>query len=383
MPLLTLGLIINPLAGLGGSRGLKGSDGQELRSLTTRMSESERQRSNDRACRALEPLVAVSDVNLVTWSGPMGGDLCAAMKLSHRVIGASESGLSNARDTASAAQAIMAAGVDVLVFAGGDGTARDIYDVIGNGLPVLGIPAGVKMHSGVFAVSPEAAGELLKELVSGGLVGLRAQEVRDIDEEAFRRGVVRSHFYGDMQVPGEGRYLQHTKVGGRESQALVAAEIGAWIAEQMAPEVLYLIGPGSTTAAIMEELQLANTLLGVDVVCDGQVVVSDANESNLLEVLAQHTGPVKMFVTAIGGQGHIFGRGNQQFSPQVIQHVGLANISVVAAKSKISSLEGRPLLVDTNSPALDAELCGYREVITGYDDRILYPVASVDEQERT
>ncbi|MEP4147964.1 MAG: ATP-NAD kinase family protein [Halioglobus sp.] len=381
MPSLTLGFIVNPLAGLGGSRGLKGSDGEQLRALALGMTDAEKRRSNERAARAMKYLVSVEGVEVVTWSGAMGGDLCAALGLTHRIIGSSNNALSAAVDTCHAAGDILSAGVDVLVFAGGDGTARDIYDVVGGNLPVLGIPAGVKMHSGVFAVSPEAAGELLKELAIGGLVGLRLQEVRDIDEEAFRHDQVRSRFYGDMQVPGEGRYLQHTKVGGRESQELVAAEIAAWVTERMEEGILYVIGPGSTTAAIMEELNLDNTLLGVDVVRDGKLLVSDANETDLLEILEQHSGPARLYVTAIGGQGHIFGRGNQQLSPRVIRAIGSGNVSVVAAKSKISSLDGRPLLVDTNDPQLDAELCGYREVITGYDDRILYPVASMVNQE--
>ncbi len=375
MPSLTLGLIINPLAGLGGSRGLKGSDGEQLRSLAMNMSQTEKQRSNERAARALKGLHAVDDLSFMTWGGAMGGDLCASLGFSHCVVGQSEAELSAAADTKLAAAAIMAAGVDVLVFVGGDGTARDIFDVVGGSFPVLGIPAGVKMHSGVFAVSPEAAGELLIELAKGGLVGLRQQEVRDIDEDAFRHDQVRSRFYGDMQVPGEGRYLQHTKVAGRESHELVAAEIAAWVAEHMEDGVLYLIGPGSTTAAIMAELNLDNTLLGVDVVRDRQLLLADANETDLLSVIAEHSGLSRIFVTAIGGQGHVFGRGNQQFSPRVIRAVGADSVSVVAAKSKISSLAGRPLLVDTNDPQLDAELCGYREVITSYDARILYPVA--------
>ncbi|MEP5566621.1 MAG: ATP-NAD kinase family protein [Halioglobus sp.] len=381
MAALTLGFIVNPLAGLGGSRGLKGSDGEELRALSLAMTDAEKRRSNDRAARALRPLVALQNLEVVTWSGSMGGDLCADLGLSHRVIGSSDAALTDAADTRLAVQEIMSAGVDVLVFAGGDGTARDVYDVVGENTPVLGIPAGVKMHSGVFAVSPEAAGELLKELAVGGLVGLRRQEVRDIDEDAFRHDQVRSRFYGDMQVPGEGRYLQHTKVGGRESQELVAAEIAAWVVEHMEEGVLYVIGPGSTTAAIMEELNLDNTLLGVDVVCNGEVLLSDANETDLLAILAEHSGPAALYVTAIGGQGHIFGRGNQQLSPRVIAAIGPENVSVVAAKSKISSLDGRPLLVDTNDPQMDAELCGYREVITGYDDRILYPVTNSVNQE--
>ena len=379
--MLKMGLLINPLAGLGGSRGLKGSDGSVVRELADTLSEQELLRSSDRARRALDKLVGIEGLQVFTWGGAMGEDLARSLNLNHRVLGQGSDTISSPADTRQAAAAMLEAGVDVLAFAGGDGTARDIYDVVGDRLPVLGIPAGVKMHSGVFAVSPEAAGELLLELCRAGLVGLRSQEVRDIDEAAFREDVVRSRFYGDMLVPGEGRYLQHTKIGGRESHELVAAEIAAWVTEHMDPETLYLVGPGSTTAAVMEELGLANTLLGVDAIKAGVVRCTDANEQQLLELLAEQDGAAQILVTAIGGQGHIFGRGNQQFSPAVIRAVGLENIRILAAKSKISNLEGRPLLVDTNDPQLDAQLCGYREIITGYDDRILYPVAAMDKQE--
>ena len=175
-----------------------------------------------------------------------------------------------------------------------------------------------------------------------------------------------------MLVPGDGRFLQHTKVGGWESTELVAAEIASWITESMEPGRLYLVGPGSTTAAIMEELGLDNTLLGVDVVRDRELLAADADEATLLEQLRDHAGPATIVVTVIGGQGHLFGRGNQQFSPAVIRAVGQANLMIVAAKSKITGLEGRPLLVDTNDAQLDRELSGYYPVITGYEDRILY-----------
>jgi predicted polyphosphate/ATP-dependent NAD kinase len=375
---LHIGLIVNPLAGLGGSRGFKGSDGDAIRALAGQLTQDELQRSQERAARALAYLTQEPGLRISTWGGAMGEWVCKRLGLSAAVLGAPSVELPGAADTREAASVLRDARVDVLVFAGGDGTARDICDAVAQSLPVLGIPAGVKMHSGVFAVSPEAAGELLRELSRGGLVGLRSQEVRDIDEEAFRHDVVRSRFYGDMQVPGEGRYLQHTKIGGRESQELVAAEIATWLVENMDPQVTYLVGPGSTTAAIMEELGLENTLLGVDAVRGGELLGADLNEEGLKAILAQAPGEARIIVTAIGGQGHIFGRGNQQFSPAVIRRVGPERVVVVAAKSKIASLAGRPLLVDTNDPELDRELSGYREVTAGYDDRILYPVATMD-----
>jgi predicted polyphosphate/ATP-dependent NAD kinase len=307
----------------------------------------------------------------------MGSDALRAFDFDLTVLGSVGDGLTSASDTKAAVAQFVAAGVDIILFAGGDGTARDIFDVVGTRYPVLGIPAGVKMHSGVFAVSPEAAGELLRELAEGGLVAVRAQEVRDIDEEAFRSGVVRSRFYGELLVPDEGRYLQHTKTGGREDADLAAADIAAGQVQAMAPGHTYLIGPGSTTAAIMAELGLPNTLLGVDVVRDGALLAADANEERLLQLLAQAPGPASIVVTAIGGQGHVFGRGNQQLSPAVIRAVGLDHIIIVAAKAKIAGLQGRPLLVDTNDAALDLDLCGYRVVNTGYDDHLLYRISNL------
>jgi predicted polyphosphate/ATP-dependent NAD kinase len=377
--ILHIGLIVNPLAGLGGSLGLKGSDGDALKERLGELSAEQLHRARDRVHRALGPLVAVADrVEFSTWSGDMGALALEELGLQYRVLGEPPSALTTADDTRAAARSLRGAGVDIIVFAGGDGTARDLFDELGDRFPVLGIPAGVKMHSGVFAVSPEAAGELLLLLATGGLVGLRACEVRDIDEEAFRHDVVKSRYYGEMQVPGEGRFLQHTKVGGRESQELVAAEIAAWLVEHMQPDRTYLIGPGSTTAAIAEELGVPNTLLGVDVIRDGEVLVRDADESALLEVLGDCPDGATIVVTVIGGQGHIFGRGNQQFSPAVIRSVGKDNLVLVAAKSKITELEGRPLLVDTNDPALDRELSGYYAILTGYDDHILYRVGTLD-----
>jgi predicted polyphosphate/ATP-dependent NAD kinase len=355
-----------------------------MRQRLQTLSVEQRNRARDRVERAFRPLQdRLSDLQLSTWSDAMGANLMSDLGIAADVAGCAPGDSPSdplcdtaAEDTRCAAIALKQQGIDLLIFAGGDGTARDIYDAVGADFPVLGIPCGVKMHSGVFAVSPEAAGELLAQLVSGGLVGLRRQEVRDIDEQAFRADKVRTKYYGEMLVPSEGLYLQQTKIGGKESPELVATDIAAWMAESMDPESLYLIGPGSTTASIMQELDLPNTLLGVDAVRAGVVLAADVDEQGLLELLSINTGKAEIVVTAIGGQGHIFGRGNQQFSPAVIRAVGVENIIIVAAKSKIADLEGRPLLVDTNDPALDINLAGYRSVLTGYDDHILYRVGS-------
>jgi predicted polyphosphate/ATP-dependent NAD kinase len=375
---LHIGLVVNPLAGLGGSLALKGSDGDQMRDLVAQLLPVHRHRAQERAVRALRMLdESGRPIRFTCWAGDMGERALQQLDFDTQVLGSVGTGLTTARDTRMAAAQLVAAGVDIILFAGGDGTARDIYDVVGTRCPVLGIPAGVKMHSGVFAVSPEAAGEVLRQLATGALVGVKAQQVRDIDEVAFRHDVVRSQFYGELLVPCAGQYLQHTKVGGREDPQLAAADIAAWQVQNMEPGHTYLIGPGSTTAAIMQELNLPNTLLGVDVVRDGKLLAADADEECLLRLLAETPGSAHILVTAIGGQGHIFGRGNQQFSPAVIRAVGLDHIRIVAAKSKMAGLEGRPLLVDTNDVALDLAMCGLHTITTGYDDHVLYRVSTM------
>ncbi len=368
-----LGLIVNPLAGIGGAVGLKGSDGAAI--VAQAQARGARPRAHERAVRALTMLASLREcIELYAAAGPMGMDAAREAGFEAQRVGAVVSGPTTAQHTLDAAQALCAIPVDLLLFAGGDGTARDISTVVESRLPVLGIPAGVKMHSGVYAVSPEAAGEVVRALINGDLVDIASGEVRDLDEDAFRSGRVSSRHFGEMLVPAEGRYVQHTKVGGREVEELVIAEIAAHIVEEMEPGQLYILGPGSTTFAIKELLGIEGTLLGVDVVCDRECLARDAGEARLLELLHDHPGPARIVVTAIGGQGHVFGRGNQQISAAVIRHVGIENIVIVAAKSKIGALQGRPLLVDTNDPALDRALHRYMSVITGYRDAILYPV---------
>jgi len=371
--MLKLGLLINPYAGIGGSVALKGSDGAGIRAEALARGAS--LRAVERARRAFQVLAQKqAAVEIYCWGGAMGAEALDGLGFEPVICGRPRAEPSAPEDTRLAATTLAQRALDVLVFVGGDGTARDVLDAVGSSVAVLGIPSGVKMHSGVYAISPEAAGELLVQLAAAGLVNLQTREVRDIDEEAFRQGRVQARFYGELLTPEEGRYLQHTKVAGVESEELVAVEIAAAILEDLDPATLYLIGPGSTTAAIMEALELPGTLLGVDVICDGQVLCNDASETQLLALLKSHQGPAKIIVTAIGGQGHIFGRGNQQFSPAVIRQVGLDNIIVVAGKGKITALEGRALLVDTKDPELDKALCGYRQVVTGYHDAVLYPV---------
>ena len=375
--MFTIGLIINPFAGVGGPAGLKGSDGAQT--VATALSRGVPLRATERARQALQALQPLAgDLLLCGFAGDMGETLARELNLSYTVLG-QPAVPSTADDTRAAAQALLSLKPDLLVFAGGDGTARDICAVVGEALPVLGIPAGVKMHSGVYAVSPAAAGKLLYRLVQGGAVDLGQGEVRDIDEEAFRQGQVRSRYFGQMSVPQFGQFVQQVKMGGQEVEALVLADIAAHVVEIMDSDTLYLIGPGTTTRAVMEELGLANTLLGVDAVCNNTLLAMDLDEPGIRVLLEQHQGPVKILLTAIGGQGHIIGRGNQQISPAILRRAGPDGLLLIASNRKITALAGRPLLLDTGDRVLDETLAGLREVITGYHQRILYRVSAGTE----
>lgn len=378
--MLTIGLIVNPFAGIGGATGLKGSDGADI--VAEALRRGAEPQASTRAARALSGLVG-EPVQLLTWGGAMGEDSARQAGFDAQVIGSAQ-GQCSAADTRTAAAAMLAAGVDLLVFAGGDGTARDICNVIGTQLPVMGIPAGCKMHSAVYAVNPEAAGRLLQQMARGGLVNVDEAEVRDIDEDAFRQGIVRARHYGVMRVPQDGRFLQQVKCGGEASEELEQVELAAWLVEQMDEEayqdVFWLMGSGSTIAEVMLQLGLPNTLLGVDVVRHGQLVAADVTATQILELIGDQ--PSKALITVIGGQGHLIGRGNQQFSPAVIRRLGRENIVIAATRNKLEALAGRPLLVDSGDPELDQQLCGLIAVVSGYDDTLLVRVAtdaSVDE----
>ena len=185
-------------------------------------------------------------------------------------------------------------------------------------------------------------------------------------------------------MPEEGQFMQHVKSGGREVESLVLEDIAATLIEEMEADDLYIIGPGSTTRGLMEELDLENTLLGVDLVKNHALLASDVTaieiEQAIADVMAKAngmpgvTGKAKIVITPIGGQGHLLGRGNQQLTPEVIRLVGRDNLIVIATKTKITELNGRPLLVDSNDPVLDRELSGYIPVITGYRDKISYRI---------
>ena len=366
-----LGLIVNPIAGLGGRVGLKGSDGAEIQKKALELGAVPQ--SLNRAVQALERVTSIKDdLEIITYPSEMGEDAAKECGFDPIVVGSIRKGKTTAEDTKNAAKEMLRLGVDLLLFAGGDGTARDIYDAIGEGMPVLGIPAGVKIHSAVFGISPRSAGNLAV-LYFRGRCGIREAEVMDVDEEAIRRGIVSAKLYGYLRIPFEKRLIQGVKTpssgGDREAMEAIACEVR----DRMKGDYLYIIGPGTTTRAVTSKLGLNKTLVGVDVVSRGKLVGTDVNEAQLLKLLEERKA--KIIITPIGGQGYIFGRGNQQISPEVIKKVGRDSIMVVATPGKINSLRGRPFLVDTGDRAVDRMLSGYIRVITGYNEEIVYKIS--------
>lgn len=366
--LFRLGLIINPLAGLGGRAALKGSDGVADQALAMGVEPLAQQRVKV----SLQALLPLRDqLQIFTAPGLMGAALLEELGFEYEVIGELSGDQTRAEDTERLAEQIQARGVDLLLFAGGDGTARNICNSARPGQLVLGIPAGVKIHSGVYAVNPRAAGELVAMLVTGELVRLGSADVRDIDEVAFREGQVRTRHYGELSIPEEGRFVQQVKQGGRELETLVLDDIAAGLQEE-GDAITWIMGPGSTNLGLLEAMGLEGTLLGVDVIRAGELIGRDVTEAQLWGLL-QDAEEARILVTAIGGQGHILGRGNQQISPRIVRAVGVENLLVVATKSKLKTLAGRPFLVDSGDQQLDEELTGLRRVLSGYREEMLYP----------
>jgi predicted polyphosphate/ATP-dependent NAD kinase len=366
-------LIVNPVAGMGGRVGLKGSDGEEtLRRARELGATPSAPGRTVETLMGLAPLIA--QIELITYPVEMGETESREAGFEPHVIGRIDPGRTTAEDTIRAAREMAAMDLDLLLFAGGDGTARDIYKAIGLEVPVVGIPAGVKIHSGVYAINPTRAARLIEMYLRGQVKALKEVEVMDIDEDAFRQGRISARLYGYLKVPLERRLTQGAKAASArgEHEMLAMQSIAEQIVETMETDCLYVIGSGTTPRAIMERLSLKNTLLGIDIIQNGKLVTMDLNEDQILDLISDNKA--KIIVTPIGGQGYIFGRGNQQLSPNVIKKAGVENVIVIATQSKLNSLKRKPLLVDTGDTEVDNMLRGYMSVVTGYREKMIYKV---------
>ena len=352
-----IGFLINPVAGMGGAVGLKGTDGT-LMEATIRGAVPQ---AENRAKITLEALKNKQNLMFLSPSGRMGEDALKETARERIQVVSHPANDSTALDTKVAAQRFDEEGVDLILFCGGDGTARDIFDVVGRNVPILGIPAGVKMYSGVFAIDPATAAEL----VSGDEnVVLRDSEVMDVDEDAYRGGELKTRLYGIARVPSLAGKTQLSKQIYEEAdEDRAKEEIGRFIEEVMLPDTLYILGAGTTTEFIARSVGVRKTLLGVDVIKNRKIVAQDVDEKTLLSLIEKEKD-VRIIVSPIGAQGFILGRGNQQISSQVVSQVGIKKIIVVATPHKLR--ETPVLYVDTGNPVLDREFGDSVQVISGY-----------------
>ena len=354
---MRIGIVVNPDAGLGGRLGFKGSDG--------RAKEARDAGAVDRAGPRMQQCISkfkellASSLNrmgvspsIVAWSGRMGGDWLDGFEFEQRKESPKES---TAQDTSKLVHDLLEAEVDVILYAGGDGTTRDIVNALdGNETPLIGVPGGVKMHSGCFATTPKASAEVLLAFLQGDLM-VAITEVMDLDEETYQKGEWKVRMYGEAWTPSSPRFMQGAKEQverASESDTIegLANHIGNLIDDN--PELMVIWGSGGTLRRMGEHLNVELTLLGIDIQHNGRIH-SDLNEQQLLQHLVGYEGPRLLLLSPMGGQGFLIGRGNLQLSPDVLRAIGFESILGVATPSKLLGLSS--VRIDTGDPLLDEE----------------------------
>ncbi|MCJ7621984.1 MAG: ATP-NAD kinase family protein, partial [Anaerolineaceae bacterium] len=335
-----IGLIVNPIAGMGGVVGLKGTDdGMHINAIEL----GAKPVTPDRTKDLLSGIQSGDQMELWVAPGKMGENYVKEFDFQFHVIG-SIGDETTAEDTILISKEMTDLGVELIIFVGGDGTARDLFDAIGTAVPVVAVPSGVKIFSGVFAINALAAAHLVDAFINGA--DISEEEVHDIDEEAYRDNKLDSHLYGYLSVPKVQEYIQASKSPSSQniSSAENMDEVAEWIIEKMDDHTLYLLGPGTTVRAITNRMGLHKTLLGIDALNSGEIIGFDLNEEKIFDLLGQYPD-TKIIVTPIGGNGFIFGRGNKQFSPGILKTIGKKNIIVIGTYDKIKNLDC--LRVDT------------------------------------
>ncbi len=323
--MLKVGIIVNPIAGCGQFLNLKGSDSLSLKDCPRSISLE----------KAVEFLGETGDLDIeyFTVSGKMGEEAFRKAGVEKYSIVYSYTGECSSKDTICAAKTMMSKGVNVLVFFGGDGTARNIVDA-GFSMPVIGVPLGTKMFSSVFAISIARAVQILRTLATGGIPEFGEADVIDLNEAAYEKGEMGLSSYGNLIIPKSELMMSQSKAEYPETSAEAIAQ---YIIDGMQGNVNYLIGPGSTCKSINSLLGLDSSLLGFDLVRNGSLVGKDLSEEEIFRISEQET---RIILSPIGGQGFLLGRGNKQLSARIISNVGFKNIIVVASEEKLRYIRG-------------------------------------------
>lgn len=370
-----LGLVVNPIAGMGGRVGLKGTDGHEILERAIRLGATPV--APQRAAESLRAFRTTysSSPELITCPYQMGEEPAREAGLNAEIIRGIPRQQTTGEDTKRAARILLERKVDLLLFVGGDGTARDVFEAVDQRIPCLGIPAGVKVYSAVFSTSPQSGGSLAARYLDGEVTLIDA-EVLDVDEAEFRMDRISTRLYGYLRVPFQAANLQAAKTTSPidDDERSAQDAIAKFIDEELRDDWTYIVGPGSTIAALGRRLGIEKTVLGVDAMRGRTLIGKDLSEQRIMQLI--DPGRTSIIVTPIGGQGFVFGRGNPQISPEVIRRVGKANITVVATKHKIHSLKSKRLFVDTGDPQLDRELSGYVKAVTGYREFTVLPIGT-------
>jgi len=368
--IMRIGIVVNPDAGLGGRLGFKGSDGRAKEAREAGAVD----RSGPRMQQCISKFLDLQQSSLnrmgvnptfIAWTGRMGGDWLDGVEFEQMQPSPSDS---TAEDTAALVLDLVSANIDAILYAGGDGTTRDIANALdGHETPLIGVPAGVKMHSGCFATTPNAAAEVLLAFLQGDLM-VAITEVMDLDEEIYQRGEWKVRMYGEAWTPSSPRFMQGAKeqverASEAETIEGLANHIGNLIEDN--PELMVIWGSGGTLRRMGEHLNVELTLLGIDIQHKG-TVYADLNETGLLEHLTDYQGPRLLLLSPMGGQGFLIGRGNLQLSPDVLRAIGLDSILGVATPSKLLGLSS--VRIDTGDVTLDEEFQQRRfvKLLQGY-----------------
>ncbi len=364
---LKIGLVVNPIAGMGGKVGLKGTDGV-LKKAIELGAEPVSINKTEEMLKEFLKTHKENDVEWFTCEGEMGSKELKNVGITNfEILHIPKSQNSSSEDTKDLCKNFLKSNIDLIVFCGGDGTARDIFEIVDKKIPLLGIPSGVKMHSGVFGINTSASAKMLHEFVKGRLT-LGDVEIIDLDEKKYRRGVWSVKLFGIALGVVESTYIQVGKSTYESvSDDTIKDELSEHIEDEMKEnsDFLYIFGSGGTIDYIANKLGLKNTLLGIDAVYKNKIIRKDINEKMILELFKKFK-KVKLILSPIGAQGFILGRGNLQLSPKVIRRIGIDNIIVLSTPSKLNST---PFLrVDTGDKDLD-ELFKKQEfimVVIGY-----------------
>ena len=367
----TLGLIVNPIAGMGGSVGLKGTDGKDI--LIEAIKLGAKPAALNRTKEFLSELESIkSKLRFITCPRFMGEYALKEMNFDYEVIEHPNFNQNeNIYDTKAEHTKIAAEimknidDLKLILFTGGDGTARDILNAVNKDKPCLGIPAGVKIYSSAFSLNPKLASSIIIQFLWDE-IPLRESEVLDIDENEYRNDRIVSKPYGFLLTPYHPDFIQFSKMGSPDSDLNNQERIAKRIVEILEKDVYYLIGPGTTIKAITDVLNQNKTILGVDLLLNKKIIAKDLNEKQILDYIEGKK--TKIIVTLIGKQGFLFGRGNLQISPVILEKIGPENIIIVATRYKLQNISHQVLKLDTRSSELDEKMRGLYKVIVDYDD---------------